>query len=530
MRKQDSVAGPALLTALILGRHLAFVPIWDSRNYFESLRAAVRLPFNLLNFDVFGHPTMLFMLWSSLGQYLDLGNAVLLNLSQLVLAILGIWGFRGILRSLIPSAADASERLLATLAFAALPIVLASEQSFNPDTGVMVFSLLYLAFLLEGRYRSGLVAGLFLVSSKESGVILYLFATGIFVVQWWLDPSTPRPRAVQMLKRTFAFLPFLSWGAVFLFAWSKGRAVIWRSPIAAENQNVIGRALIPDPHDLSRLSYGAGIWIVNFHWVWTIVILAAILVFFRVRSWTRAAARAGVESMPAAVVVAFSFCSAVALTRFSTFANLRYLLPVYPMVLAVFVISVRIVFLSRGARLAVLAGFLALSLISVFRTVDPLSRAVYGTFDFGSHSMLKMTSLTGECCGYGRDQLVYNLEFTHLATIQDRIYASIRPTMKTAIVKDGLEEWFIDGLLDATTFRRTLRMENVVRPRYMTSADVLISRNPPSELYYVAFPNVDNAAGFQRLRRRYQVVSDADFAESGYSIRVTKMIQKTARE
>ena len=473
---------------------------------------------------------MLFMLWSSLGQYLDLGNAVLLNLSQLVLAILGIWGFRGILRSLIPSAADASERLLATLAFAALPIVLASEQSFNPDTGVMVFSLLYLAFLLEGRYRSGLVAGLFLVSSKESGVILYLFATGIFVVQWWLNPSTPRPRAIQMLKRTFAFLPFLSWGAVFLFAWSKGRAVIWRSPIAAENQNLIGRALIPDPHDLSRLSYGAGIWIVNFHWVWTIVILAAILVFFRVRSWTRTAERAGVESMPAAVVVAFSFCSAVALTRFSTFANLRYLLPVYPLVLAVFVISVRIVFLSRGARLAVLAGFLALSLISVFRTVDPLSRAVYGTFDFGSHSMLKMTSLTGECCGYGRDQLVYNLEFTHLATIQDRIYASIRPTMKTAIVKDGLEEWFIDGLLDATTFRRTLRMENVVRPRYMTSADVLISRNPPSELYYVAFPNVDNAAGFERLRRRYQVVSDTDFGESGYSIRVTKMIQKTARE
>ena len=99
-----------------------------------------------------------------------------------------------------------------------------------------------------------------------------------------------------------------------------------------------------------------------------------------------------------------------------------------PLLLGVWYVAVVRLHLRPGVRRAVLGTYAALLAVSAMRTVDPVSRWLWGTFRFGSHQMLDMTSLTGECCGTGRDQLAYSLEFTRFHDLTDSVV--------TALVRD----------------------------------------------------------------------------------------------
>src|SRR5215218_5841655 len=107
------------------------------------------------------------------------------------------------------------------------------------------------------------------------------------------------------------------------------------------------------------------------------------------------------------------------LSRFVTFSNARYYLPIFPLVLLVAYASAVRLRIPPAARAGGAAALATLLAVSAVRTVDPVSRGLWGTWQMGERSLLSVTSLTGECCGHGRDQLAYNLEFTALATLQD---------------------------------------------------------------------------------------------------------------
>lgn len=512
---------PALLTAVILGRHIDFVPIWDGRAYADALTTAVRAPFNPLNFNTFAHPSMLFMLWAGIGQYMDLGNVVLLNLSQLILAVTAVISFAVITRHVFPGAGNRAERFLLTCAFAVYPIVLASEQNFNPDTGVLVFLLAYLALLFERRYLAALLAGMFLVSSKESGVLLYPIATAIFL---FVDLKGRKITEMlkEALRRTYAFAPAFFYLTVILAGRLSGRTVVWKKP--GGNGNIL-RLLIPSIDD-TRTAYSTGIWVINFNWVMSAVIVAALLKLL-VQTLRRRARPPEEMDHRASAIIALLFGIAVyALTRFPTYTNLRYLLPIYPLFLIVFGMALRYLAKMGRLRVATLAMVFGLFFVSAFRTVDPVSKALYGTFRFGRHPILAMTSLTRECCGYGRDQLAYNLEFVHFGTIQNRIFQAVRPTNATAFVLDGLADWYTHGQLDPRTYRRTLRYDDPILPRYRKTEMILVSRNPPAELFFIVYPNVDNTIDFQALARDYRGVEVRTFSEGGYALPVVRMVRR----
>ena len=138
--------------------------------------------------------------------------------------------------------------------------------------------------------------------------------------------------------------------------------------------------------------------------------------------------------------------------------------------------------------------------------------------------MLTMTSLTGECCGYGRDQLAYNLEFTRFATLQNRIYAGVHPRSSTVIACDDRAYWAIGGALDVHSFERTLRVGNTFEPWYATTTGVL--SDPPKEFIYVEYPNVDNVPDLRALGQRFAVKGVRTYADAGYSIRVWQFVRK----
>jgi hypothetical protein len=228
----------------------------------------------------------------------------------------------------------------------------------------------------------------------------------------------------------------------------------------------------------------------------------------------RAAARRTPRPVPGAngALVAFVLAITAALTwvltRYVTFSNARYYLPVYPLLLiAAFCALVRLR-VPRRAREGVFATVTVLLAISATRTIDPVSRRLWGTFRFGDRDLLHVTAITGECCGYGRDQLTYNLEFTALADVQDAVYIRLRPTDSTVFVVHDKANFYTVGQLDAHSRRRTLRRAGVVRPAVTPASLVRGSSVRIADgwtAWFLAFPNMDNAEPLAALRGRFEV-------------------------
>ncbi|MFI5245735.1 MAG: hypothetical protein ACHQQR_10945, partial [Gemmatimonadales bacterium] len=198
------------------------------------------------------------------------------------------------------------------------------------------------------------------------------------------------------------------------------------------------------------------------------------------------------------------------LTSFRTWGNLRYFALLYPLfIMLAFAAMVR---LGAGGRVrtAALAAIGALFVVSVFRSWDPVARAVYGTFDVGQRDMYRMSSITGRYAGPGRDDLVYNLQFTGYHYAQNALFHALQATDSTAFATARIVRWNIFSQLDAFTRDRTMRRENVIVPRYWDEIDLNAVPQRPRDVWFLEFtyrPYRDASLGtLKRLYREVGVV------------------------
>ena len=209
-------------------------------------------------------------------------------------------------------------------------------------------------------------------------------------------------------------------------------------------------------------------------------------------------------------------------TRIRTFTNLRYYLPIYPLLLLCGYAAL------RGARPAMrslavgaLAGFF---LLSSLRTVDPLSRALVPTFAFGDHDLLAL-GLLDSCCGLGRDQLAYNLEHAEFHYLQEQIYADVQPGLTRGLAAAHNADWFFMGRLEPRTFRRTLGGDATgqMQGRLLRTAEVAQGQRP-ARLFYLRLPNFarDNARDEATLLKWYDRIGEKMYQRHGYGIEVAE--------
>jgi hypothetical protein len=211
------------------------------------------------------------------------------------------------------------------------------------------------------------------------------------------------------------------------------------------------------------------------------------------------------------------------LTRYRTYTNFRYFLPLCPLVLLAFYASLARRVGSAALRTATFAVVAVLLCVSNFRTVDPISRAVFGSWRFGDHVMLDVTARTHECCGRGRDQLVYNLQFTEIAYLQDLLYERIQPRTDAVLVAEDQAIWYLPGRIDPVTFHRTLAPTAPLDPKLLT-VEVLAALHPlPTEITFIAFPNVDNRAALGIVGLAYNVTETFEVERRGYRMTAYRM-------
>jgi hypothetical protein len=529
VRRVDALLGWILLLFLaVTVPRAGAVPMWDSRIYYDGcLMPALAEPadlFDLLKLNCFGHPSMLYMILLAPGQLLSPGSAVLLNLTNIGLGCLAIGAFWAIAAALLPGPAWRRERCLATGLFAVWPAAVGTCLNMTPDYGVLVFFLLTLALLLGDRVGAAALAGLFLVLSKESGVLLYGALLAIFSAVVFFQRKRPvRERWRDLAGRWILGAPAGLYVLVFAWSLTRNRTAVWGG--SGTLARTLKRFVFFDPAEIFVGPYGPAIWVLSFSWILTIFAVAA-----AVRLSVSGPARAALRSLPISrrTLICLSLLFAAVpyiLTRFETYTNVRYLLPIAPLLILAFLISLSVLFSRPLPRQAILGITLVLLLASDFRTLDPISRAVWGTFPFGKHDLLRMTSWMNECCGYSRDQLVYNLEYLKIDQLQSAVFHDIRPTVRTALVADPMADWFLAGRITPDG-ARSLKMFGTTRVHYVGSRLLESRRPPPETAYFVAFPNFDNGPEFQRLRRHYQVTTTKSYEIGGYGLPVTTLRRK----
>jgi hypothetical protein len=511
------------LFGVLLWPERGYVPIWDGHVYANCVvDAATMRGFDLDALRCAGHPSYGWTAILALSQLSAPGDAGMLLLMNAILGLLALISFRAIAARLFPGDEHARALNLFTIACAVHPVLLSTLVQVNVDFGVYVFFLATYAALLHDRYDWAAVTGTFLAFSKETGA----FAAGALVaVEVLRRLAAPEFRGLPLRTRIErvtpiwpAFLPLLLF-AVYLVWWTTGakaRPAIWKHDWNASTADAFRFFDLSDP---VFVSYAAGIFILGFCWVVSTLIAGdAVIGAWRFLRRRPARTLEGADHTLVLSLALLTFVLTWVLTAYRTWSNVRYFAVLYPLFLLLAYAALVRMRVPTAGRMGVGALLVALFGWGAVRSVDPVSKAVYGTFSIGDRRMYTMTSITGEFSGPGRDELVYNLEFTGFHHLQNALFRELRVTDSTWIATSRSVRWQLWSQLDARTRRRSLQREDVIVPRYADDIDLQANPNRPTDVVFLEFSNREygDHALESLLRRYYREAGIARFHLNGH--------------
>ena len=508
----------AVAAIALLIPHLGYIPMWDGRAYAEcAVEASLHrlAPFYL---RCWGHASHFYLGLLAVSQLFGAGNGIALIAVNAIILALGVAGFHRLTRTAFPDEEQRVDRALLSAVFLLQPPFLASVLQPGLDLPVLVGVVWSIALLIERRWVWTAVAGTALVFSKETGVLLFALLLGCYGL-WRIrrSGSTLESRARELGRAWPATIPLAAYAAYLAFykVFRPGQPALWTAGI---DKPLLEQFLVPRI-DAYLTSYVALVFILNFAWIPSTWLFADGVVggIRFVRRLPRRSV-AGANTHILAFITLLFVATVYALTRFLTFSNVRYLMAASALLLIPSYAA--LVRLSAGPRLRRLAlvGYALTLVVSAERTVDPISRRLWGTFPFGSHEMLRITSITGECCGIGRDQLVYSLEFARMHEVLDDALAALAPEPASLIVIPANTSWYTVGPLDRRTHRRTLRRSDTITPTAVEHGEIMKAPVRPDRFTFVALPNADIPRALVNLGLYYEWGPPRRFEKGGYAI------------
>lgn len=138
--------------------------------------------------------------------------------------------------------------------------------------------------------------------------------------------------------------------------------------------------------------------------------------------------------------------------------------------------------------------------------------------------MLRMVSITKEFAGYaGRDQIVYNSQFTVIHDLINMLYKELPVEDDTCLIVNDDGDFNIFTPLDKQTRQRTLRtylnyesiFPNVYSIRTIRGLDTQLR---PTTAYYVNFPWMATEQEIHDITPYYKIGNIKKIEYGGYSI------------
>jgi hypothetical protein len=490
-------------------------PIWDGMADFVDLYKAKQRPFDLLNYGVDGHNCQGFMLVMGLPYALFQRNYHLFNIWFTLFGLFSVIGFYQLLAFFLEECLQKWEMALMTALFVFHPSVVSGMMHFCLDVGVLVFFVLYWVQLLKERRAAAALLGLLLVFSKETALLLLPIPFVFCLLRH------NRSDQWQWFRRHLGVLavPYLAFGFFVVYkTMYRHELGVWRFYPGYDSYTAFGPARVAVNYfgELpSLINYLGMIFVMNFNWL--LVLLWGVLlgmVLGRRRPEKPAPQRR------TAFLLLFCFVAAtIVLTLVRPYSNVRYVMVAFPiMFLAVVQLSC-VAGVSSLTRAAWALAGLALFAWADLRTIDPVSKAFFGTFNFGSHPMLYMTKRTGEPVGFGQDQLVYNLEFVKFRQLLEMAMRDIRPTAQTYFLSYPKISGYTFTSLDRDC-RLTFETNGAFSPQYLSSARLLQLPRLPKDVYYLDFPNYDSRADIALAGEHYPQKTARVYDLNGYQLNV----------
>lgn len=508
----------AFVTVLATQSH--YIPIWDSWVYATCVVDASAHPWEFARLGCAGHFSHAYVFLLEVPALLGIDAMCGMLFINAVLGALAILSVHSIARCLLPGCQHRVDCSTIALAFAMHPVFIASAVFINVDYGVLTFGLLTFACLLREKRLCAALVGCFLVFSKEVGAVVYLAMVGSFGLFVVVAGSGSKNVKIRQLVRAAPLVTPLA--AVLAYVmWGRPHAQPLWGHMTAET--IVRQLLTFAPFSNRTHAQFVGILVLDFMWIPSAALGAWVVwrLISRRLGYRTPAPGSGARDqrclLGALVVISFF------LTGIQTSVSVRYYAIIYPLLLLASLVAATALPIRVAIRRALLGCLIVAFGISNFRTLDPMSRYAYGTFRFGSHPLLAMNSINAECCGFGLDQLVYNLEFVRFHEVIEAALVELRPSGTIPIVVADEMDWFLMARMDAKTYRRTLTGSDGRRVPHLDVTDLNRRKYPPTEFQFVALPNVDNRPTLRELSSRFAITETATHGREGYLLTSYRM-------
>ncbi|OVE79740.1 hypothetical protein BVY02_02460, partial [bacterium J17] len=125
--------------------------------------------------------------------------------------------------------------------------------------------------------------------------------------------------------------------------------------------------------------------------------------------------------------------------------------------------------------------------------------------------------------GYGRDELVYNLEFTNIHFLQNSAFAYLQPDKHIPIFSYKRHAGFGNpGLINAKTFQRTIDPFDGYGLRYRHSRGLFAGRSEGmfDEFIYLGFANFPYQGELKKLLDMFPLLDSKTISRNGYTLGV----------
>ena len=207
------------------------------------------------------------------------------------------------------------------------------------------------------------------------------------------------------------------------------------------------------------------------------------------------------------------------LTLYRTWSFPRYFAALIPLLLITAFLSLVRLDVTARTRQRVLVGFVVLLTAANFRSIDPVSRALFGVIKVGTVSLYDVSGIAHDFRVRDADHLCYNLQFTGLTRAIDKAYAGIRPDSQTTIVYASTNRWGLWNRLDQTTFARSAAPTGGILPRYADERTIAAMRTDrPVEIWYIQQPTDGDRAALESLGRSYQERDATPYTAGGFTV------------
>ena len=508
-----------LLLAVFIGipaLYFSYVPIWDGWQFSRCyLTAAISGSLWCFDHSAFIH-TYLF----GLTQKPDPGNFHYIYAANIVLGILGLLCMRALLGRLYKASLSPTNITLISFVFGLAPVFLVQVVQPSLDYTLPIYLTMTLYFLYSGRFFPAALAGVLMVFTKESGFMLYGVSVFLYVPLLLIKGSLTWRNKKRLLSVVAVLLIPIVLFIVYMLLTPKTQiGDSWLEGIIK-----MLKFYTVDPVIAAQL---VSILVLNFNWILTGIIAAGLIILGANRLKGRGRIEAGLGFYDRMYFYLLFVLFVYFLTRIPMWNNPRYMLPVLPVLVILFADSLPLVFRRQAVITGVLAAVLILLGVSSLRTIDPVSKRIMGTFNFGSHEILDMASFEDKPGYYGRDQLVYNFEFTEIHYLTEKIYETIG-TDKLFVVASHATWSNALSSINEKTGKRMIYGEGITSTQ-LAFADALIKRRRfPEEIYFIAFPQMEGTNEEQQAELSY--VYDTEevikVEDNGYTVDVYHYVKK----